>query len=262
MRRAAERAVVALPVNRRAALDAIAAHEDWYHRIELAPDVVTPGVNDSQHVLELLELPFSLIGKRVLDLGTRDGFFAFEAEKRGAEVIAVDYLPAHATGFALAAKVLGSKVTYVQENVFNCTPERFGTFDIVFMLGLLYHLRDPLGALDMVRDLAHDRVYVETYVCDEDVELADGSHSSLVQLDSRLAKTPLMMFLPGASLNADPSNFWAPNAACVEAMMIEANFTVRSLKRTKNRVLATGEVAGDEDRLYQRRIARGEDHPT
>ncbi|HYW54200.1 MAG TPA: methyltransferase domain-containing protein [Dongiaceae bacterium] len=209
----------------------------------------------------MLELPFSLIGKRVLDLGTRDGFFAFEAEKRGAEVVAVDYLPAHATGFALAAGVLQANVTYVQENVFNCTPERFGTFDIVFMLGLLYHLRDPLGALDVVRDLARDRVYLETYVCDEGIDLPDGSRSSLLQLDSRLAKTPMMVFLPGASLNADPSNFWAPNAACVEAMMTEANFTVHWLKRAQNRVLAAADVAGDEGRLYQRRIARGEEHP-
>jgi tRNA (mo5U34)-methyltransferase len=248
-------------MNRQAALDAVAAYGNWYHRIELAPDVVTPGVNDSQHVLELLELPFSLMGKRVLDLGTRDGFFAFEAEKRGAEVVAVDYLPATATGFALAAGVLGSTVTYVQENIFNCTPERFGTFDLVFMLGLLYHLRDPLGALDLVRALARDRVYVETYVCDDAIELADGSRSSLFHLDQRLPSTPIMVLLPGASLNADPTNFWAPNAACVEAMMSEADFDVHWMKRSTNRVLAAGVVAGDERRIYQRRIARGEHKP-
>jgi tRNA (mo5U34)-methyltransferase len=249
-------------VNRSAALDAVAAYDHWYHRIELAPDVITPGTNDTQSVLQTLDLPFSLQGKRVLDIGTRDGFFAFEAEKRGAEVVAVDYLPAHATGFALAAQILGSQVTYMQENIYNLRHERLGTFDIVFMLGLLYHLRDPLGALDIVRDLAHDRVYVETYVCDHAIDLVDGSRSTLAALDQRLVKTPIMAFLPGATLNADRTNFWAPNAACVESMLIEADFHVRFVKLAEDRVVVAADVRRDEMSLYHRRIARGEEEPT
>src|SRR5215211_2845679 len=83
----------------------------WYHQIELSPGVFTPGNNDSATFLALLELPRDLSGKRVLDLGTRDGYFAFEAERRGAaEVVAVDYVPATSTGFAAVAKFFDSKV--------------------------------------------------------------------------------------------------------------------------------------------------------
>ncbi len=250
-----------LAVNRNAALEAVAAYHDWYHRIELAPGVVTPGTNDSARVLDLLNLPFSLRGKRVLDIGTRDGFFAFEAEKRGAEVVAIDYLAAEATGFALAANVLSSRVTYLQENIFNCTRERLGTFDIILMLGLLYHLRDPLGALDVLRDLASDRIFLETYICDDQIILADGNCASLAAIDSRLVATPIMAFLPGMSLNADPTNFWAPNTACVDAMLVEASFRVRSVKRIENRAVFEAEIHRDELNVYYRRIARGETLP-
>jgi tRNA (mo5U34)-methyltransferase len=252
---------VGLPSSRKPALDAIAAYTNWYHRIELAPGVVTPGTNDSDSVLEMLDLPFSLRGKRVLDIGTRDGYFAFEAEKRGAEVLAVDYVPAAATGFALAAEILQSRVTYVQENIYNCTPERFGKFDIVFMLGLLYHLRDPLGALDILHDLCTDQAFIETYVCDDQIFLADGTTVPLAAVDSRLPATPLMAFLPGMSLNADPTNFWAPNTSCVKAMLREANFKVLAVKRVENRAIVKAEIASDEETLYHRRIARGEMQP-
>ena len=93
-------------------------HRTEYHRIELAPGVFTPGVNDSGKFLALLELPRDLSGKRVLDLGTRDGYFAFEAERRGAaEVVAIDDVDKSATGFAAVADYFGSSVRFIRENI-------------------------------------------------------------------------------------------------------------------------------------------------
>jgi hypothetical protein len=66
------------------------------------PGITTPGINNTAQVLALLDLPDDARGLRVLDLGTR-GFFAFEMERRGAEVIAVDYIPKDQTGFAVAS---------------------------------------------------------------------------------------------------------------------------------------------------------------
>src|SRR3954453_6399810 len=103
----------------------------WYHKVPLRPGVVTPGTCDPSATLALLDLPADCRGLRALDLGTRDGYFAFELERRGAEVLAVDYVPARETGFAVAAEVLGSKVEYLQANVYGLTPERIGTFDVV-----------------------------------------------------------------------------------------------------------------------------------
>jgi tRNA (mo5U34)-methyltransferase len=236
---------------------AMASHPSWYHRIELAPGIVTPGINDCERVLQLLDLPMDLRGKRVLDIGTRDGFFAFVCERRGADVVAVDYMPAEATGFPIAAKFLGSLVPYVCENIYNLNSRELGKFDIVLMLGLLYHLRDPLGALDIVRDLCEDSLYLETHVCDDSLQLADGSVVPLSAIDKRLEQIPLAQFCQGTSLNADPSNFWAPNTACVASLLTEAAFRVEATTRLGNRSLFRARITDDPAAMYQRDIARG-----
>src|SRR5947207_869440 len=85
----------------------------WYHKIPLRLGLVTPGTCDPASTLPLLDLPTDCRGLRALDLGTRDGYFAFELERRGAEVLAVDYVSREETGFHVAAEVLGSKVEYL-----------------------------------------------------------------------------------------------------------------------------------------------------
>ena len=96
-------------------------------------------------------------GLSVLDIGAWDGFFSFECERRGASrVVAADYFSWHGSGwgtkagFTLARDVLGSKVEDVDIDVMDLTPERVGTFDLVLFLGVLYHLRHPLLALERV----------------------------------------------------------------------------------------------------------------
>src|SRR5512145_1989374 len=94
----------------------VAGHRAWYHQIELAPGLVTPGTHASAAALAVLDrlgLPADASGRRVLDLGCRDGFFTFEMERRGAEVVAVDYADPDVTGFSIAARILGSRVACV-----------------------------------------------------------------------------------------------------------------------------------------------------
>src|SRR5436190_6788318 len=121
------------------AREAVAANPAWYHTIELAPGVVTPGQIDLRGVVDLV-LPRDLSGRRALDVGTFDGFWAFELERRGAEVVAIDVgsvdeaqwpplrrerLRARAAdwgvevgrGFTLASEALGSRVTRVVRSV-------------------------------------------------------------------------------------------------------------------------------------------------
>jgi tRNA (mo5U34)-methyltransferase len=144
----------------------IASVPFWYHRIALKPGLVTPGINDSQAVLELLELPQHCSGARVLDIGARDGFFSFELERRGAEVLAIDYMPPDRTGFMVAKEILGSNVTYKVANVYDLDPGDYGTFDIVLFLGVLYHLRNPMLALDKIWQICRGRLWVESQVID------------------------------------------------------------------------------------------------
>ena len=144
----------------------VAANRFWYHTIELAPGVVTPGHFDIRGVVDRIPWP-ELRGKRCLDVGTFDGFYAFEMERRGAsEVVAIDiddpaefdFMPRAAptfqpgeelggSGFRIAAEALGSQVERIGMSVYDLTPDAVGRFDVVFCGTLLQHLRDPLAAL-------------------------------------------------------------------------------------------------------------------
>ena len=156
---------------------------DWYHTIELAPGLVTPGWFDTRPVVPSLPIPASLEGKRCLDVGTYDGFWAFEMERRGAsEVVGIDVLkppewdwPPNASqeaietlgrqkaagrGFEIAKQYLGSSVTRHELSVYDVDPDELGTFDFVYIGSLLLHLRDPVRALDRLRSVCTDRLLV------------------------------------------------------------------------------------------------------
>ena len=132
----------------------------WYHRIKLGHGVITQGVDNSPERLAKAHLPGDLSGRSVLDIGAWDGFFSFEAERRGASrVVAADHYAWHGTGwgtgegkagFQLAREVLNSRVEDSDTDVMDLSPERVGSFDVVLFLGVLYHLPNPLLALERV----------------------------------------------------------------------------------------------------------------
>jgi tRNA (mo5U34)-methyltransferase len=235
----------------------IAAHEHWYHRIEVAPGVMTPGVNDSQMILDALELPERLDGIRVLDIGARDGFFSFECERRGAaEVVAIDYLTPEETGFPIARELVGSQVELRQTNVYDLSPDDFGTFDLVLFLGVLYHLRDPMLALDRIADVSTGKLILETQAIDDALLVGPGEFKRLADISPELEEIPLMQFYPGGALNDDPTNVWAPNQACLRAMLEETGFAVDRELRIGQRALAFGHRTKDAARDFWRRRDR------
>jgi tRNA (mo5U34)-methyltransferase len=227
----------------------------WYHSIELRPGLITPGINDSQAVLKLLELPKDCRGLRVLDIGARDGFFSFELERRGAEVLAIDYVRPDRTGFAVAKEILGSNVTYQVANVYDLAPDDFGTFDIVLFLGVLYHLRNPMLALDKIWQICRGRLWVESQLIDNAfLDMETLQMKELGTLHPSLSTIPLMQFYPGTSLNNDASNYWAPNMACLKAMLEEANFVVDKTLINGARGIAYCTRAYDPQKAYHSRI--------
>ncbi len=154
----------------RAILERISGY-DWYHTLELPHGVTTPGYVDHREQLPYYHLPRDMSGMRVLDVATFDGFWAFEFERRGADVVAIDVADTHSTdvprlwwdkweenvpkitkgeGFRIAKEVLGSNVQYETCSVYDVSPERLGTFDMVFCSDLLIHLRDPLRAMESI----------------------------------------------------------------------------------------------------------------
>jgi SAM-dependent methyltransferase len=156
-----------------AARRALAANPVWYHSIELAPGVVTPGQVDLREVAARV-LPDDLAGLRALDVGTFDGFWAFEMERRGAEVVAIDVERLEAAewppisrerlereagelgvelgrGFELAAEALGSEAERRLLSVYELSAEAIGgAVDLAFSGAIMLHLRDPVRALERI----------------------------------------------------------------------------------------------------------------
>jgi tRNA (mo5U34)-methyltransferase len=144
----------------------------YYHTLELTPEYTTPGWFDLRKYVDEYGIPDDLAGKRVLDVGTWDGYWAFEMEKRGAEVVALDlddereldWPPRHrpqdyntegprGQGFHAAKEVLGSKVERVVQSIYHATPEELGQFDLVFCGSVLIHLRDQFLAIERICNL-------------------------------------------------------------------------------------------------------------
>jgi tRNA (mo5U34)-methyltransferase len=239
----------------------VEAYSNWYHRIELPHGVVTPGINDCQAYLPFLQPPSNCAGLRVLDLGTRDGYFAFEYERRGATVIAVDYMARDRTGFGIAAELLNSNVEYVQANIYDLSVERFGTFDVVLFLGLLYHLPDPLGAIHRVRSVTQGAMFLETHILDSALLMPDASFLRLQDIDPVLAEVPLLQFYPGASLNRDDTNYFAPNLAALHGMLAECNFQIIRREMHGQRAIVEARPISDPAREHLLRIAEGAELP-
>lgn len=198
----------------------------WRHRIPLPDGSVTPGSQNNLEQLAALRLPATLAGKSVLDIGCSDGFFSFECEKRGASrVVAIDnYSSVYIDsphGFRVAHEILQSKVEFVRADFMAIDLHSLGTFDLVLFLGVMYHLRHPLYAIDKLAAVCRDQIVVETEILPRRTgwkwQLL-GPALSVVLPESRMA------FLEGDEVNRDPTNWWVPSIACVEGMLRSAGF--------------------------------------
>ncbi|MDA1311924.1 MAG: DUF1698 domain-containing protein [Acidobacteria bacterium] len=180
----------------------------WYHSIELPDGQVLQGllsIEQQKRRLEYFPLPRDLSGKRVLDIGTWDGWYAFEMERRGAEVMAIDNVEQPA--FHVARDRLNSKVEYRVMSVYDISPDAIGRFDIVLFFGVLYHLKHPLLGLEKVCSVTNDMAFVESYVTDE----AAGGPT-------------VMEFYETDELATQLDNWVGPTAECLLALCRTAGF--------------------------------------
>lgn len=174
----------------------------WYQRFRLAGGVYTPGQRDVEWIVQRCQIPDDLSGLAVLDIGATNGGVSFEMERRGASrVVAVDIYPPSEFGFDQLKELLGSNVEFVQARVYDLAEVFDEQFDLVFMLGVLYHLRHPLLALDNVHAVTRGDVLLETEVADDEVAN-----------DSELA---IARFFRGDERAGDSSNWFAPNIQCL-----------------------------------------------
>ena len=189
------------------------AERTWFHTIDLGNGICTPGQKDTPAEVVQMRLP-DLTGRTVLDIGAYDGFYSFEAERRGAkDVLATDSWTWNWPGcdarrnFDLAHELLGSAVRVQDVAVEELAPKVVGgKFDVVLFLGVLYHAPDPLGYLKRVRSVTGEMAIIETVV-----DLLD-------------VRVPAVAYYPGASLNNDGSNYFGPNPMAVEGLPADAGF--------------------------------------
>jgi tRNA (mo5U34)-methyltransferase len=198
---------------------------EWYHSITLPDGIVTPGVNNTPVALARLDLPASFSGKSVLDIGAWDGFYSFEAARRGASrVVASDSFVWEGRwgqrGFNLARSQLGLE-SIVEDRKVDVMdlPGVLGdeTFDVVFFLGVLYHLRDPIGALERVATVTKDLLVLET------------------ETAVNYLPFPAARLWPNDELAGDDTNWWSVNARALIATLRSLGFIdVRTVYRTSS----------------------------
>jgi tRNA (mo5U34)-methyltransferase len=216
----------------RAELEAEVASHLWYHTIDLGDGVTTPGWFDLRPILDKMPWP-DVAGKRCLDVGTYDGFLAFELEERGAaEVIAIDIDdhalwdwppdvrakgserlaqlagPEKGRGFRIAAAARASSVQRLPVSVYDLDPAELGHFDIVVCGSLMLHLRDPLRALEAIRGVCR------------------GVFLSAEEIDLPLTLQHRKRAVARLNGSGELCQWWVPNAAGHRRMVFAAGFAI------------------------------------
>ncbi len=206
----------------------------WWHSIDLGNGIVTPGPDPTPARLREIQMPDDLSGLSVLDIGAWDGFFSFEAERRdAARVLATDSFCwgqggwGTKAGFELARRALHSHVEDLTIDPLDLSPESVGTFDVVLFLGVLYHMRHPLLALERVFSVTRGQLILNT------------------QVDLTAIERPAIAFYPDEELNHDSTNWSGPNPAAVVAMLRVVGFRdVRIISRWSARETTLADMNG------------------
>ena len=165
----------------------------WFQKIEVLPGLFSPGWSEPEtEKLPFFGLPEDLSGLRILDIGCAEGYFSFEAEKRGArEVIAIDSSPDSVRRFNIVKSARQSSATAYLCSVYDLDRKKFGTFDLVLFYGVFYHLKHPQLALEKIADVCTGQLLFQTHIYEEPIELDSLAHATEnleKDLNSRIRK--------------------------------------------------------------------------
>jgi tRNA (mo5U34)-methyltransferase len=209
-----------------------AALGDWFHNIDLdgVPTAPDHFLNDYPNVKWRQfrhAIPEDLSGRTVLDIGCNAGFYAIEMKRRGADrVVGVDFDARYLDQARFAAEVKGVDIEFRQMSVYDVAELR-EQFDVVLFMGVLYHLRHPLLALDLIHDhVAKDLLIFQSMQRGSEAEHPVQADYDFFQQDHFDAPGYPKLHFIEHQYAGDWTNWWAPNAACSAAMLRSAGFEI------------------------------------
>ncbi len=186
-----------------------------FQKWEVLPGHSTDGPKDVIEHLRRLRVPSRLDGLRVLDIAPWNGFFSFECARRGAaEVVSLGPDDPNATGYNKTRDLLEAKnCQYVRASVYDLSLEKHGKFDIVLFLGVIYHLRHPLLALDRIYEVAKDKLYADSPIIDRivfDKTVSEKQRQAILNQGKVMHDLPMVYFTKGDE-TGDGYNWFMPN---------------------------------------------------
>ncbi|MFZ5718083.1 MAG: TIGR04290 family methyltransferase [Pseudomonadota bacterium] len=205
---------------------------EWFHNIDLdgvptAPNHFLSDYPNSKWRRFAHAIPEDLSGRSVLDIGCNAGFYSIEMKRRGADrVLGVDFDDRYLEQARFAAEVKGVDIEFRRHSVYDLA-ELGERFDIVLFMGVLYHLRHPLLALDLIHEhVARDLlVYQSMQRGSPEVAPVRGDYDFFEQDHFDAPGYPKLHFIEH-EYAGDWTNWWAPNAACSAAMLRSAGFQI------------------------------------
>ena len=204
----------------------------WFHNLDLAGTATAPDhfLGDYPRIKWRRfahALPDDLSGKSVLDIGCNAGFYSIEMKRRGAaRVVAIDSEDEYLAQARFAAEVSGVEIEFSKMSVYDVEALR-EKFDLVLFLGVLYHLRHPLLALDLIHEHVAKGLMVFQSMLRGSAEVAPLKDDYEFFEDGAFdqAGYPCLYFVE-RKYAQDPTNWWIPNRACAEAMLRSAGFEI------------------------------------
>lgn len=205
-------------------------------------------------------IPLDLTGMTAIDIGCNAGFYSFELTKRGARVTAIDIDQHYLDQAQWAAEVYGfqDKIKFEKKQIYDLASKN-EKYDIVWYMGVFYHLRYPFLSLDIVSRITGKLLVFQTMTIPDSEEYPDRENLDLSERKLMgQAGWPKMAFIEH-SIAGDPTNWWSPNHTAVEAMLRASGFNV--LKRPAHEIYICepdGEIMEEDDlRMWEFRSATG-----
>jgi tRNA (mo5U34)-methyltransferase len=206
----------------------------WFHDLDLRGVRTAPEHPLGNFLQDLWSIvapafPEDMTGKTVLDIGCNAGFYSLQLHSRGAKVTGIEHDPRYLAQARLAAEILEADIEYIEMDVYDV--DRLGrTFDYVLFMGVLYHLRHPLYALEKVVEIVRERLVFQCMLRGSEEVYPVGIDYPITEKEIfNDPSFPAMYFLEHRYAQ-DPTNWWVPNRAGMEAMLRSCGLTIEQRK--------------------------------